>query len=114
MDKTKVRITVEAPADSLRSFREVKECYKIKSSWLKIIDPGYQRPGWYFAFNGVQPSQFVAVEVRDGAARIVPYRILNLKPLLQASKQERNTKLELFVGTDGMDRVRFKEGFTKS
>ena len=100
MDKTKVRITVEAPADSLTSFRQVKERYKIKSSWLKIIDPGYQRPGWFFAFDGVQPNQFVAVEIRDGGT----YRTVSddePKSLVERIEEERNTKLDLFVGTDG-------------
>lgn len=59
------------------------------------------------------PNQFAAVEIRDGGT----YRTVandELNTLVASIEEERSTKLHVFIGPDGMDFVRLKEGFTES
>jgi len=111
-DKTKIRITVEVPDTSVTSFRDMRERYRIKSSYLKKLDPTYQRPNWFFAFGGVSPDQFLAVEIREGRT----YRTLSddeLRSLVARIEEERDSKLE-FLPDDGTLPVKLKDGFSES
>jgi hypothetical protein len=65
IDKTKVRITVEMPVKSIISWREVREKFKVDPKWAKALDPHGEGKNWWFAFNGVSPTQFRKLEIRD-------------------------------------------------
>ena len=39
VNKTKIRMTVEVPDTDLTSFRQIKDQYKMRSSWVKALDP---------------------------------------------------------------------------
>jgi len=45
-NKTKIRLTVEIPSDKLTSFRQVQKKYRMKSGWVKALDPSYERRHW--------------------------------------------------------------------
>jgi hypothetical protein len=116
-DKTKVRLTVEVPDNEVMSFRQLVDRFKIKSSWLKRIDPSYQRPHWFFAFDGVSPEKITTVEIREGDT----YKAISgeeLQQFVARITEERDARLEITIKTTGFlagtPSVRFKEGFKKS
>jgi len=39
VNKTKIRMTVEVPDEKLTSFRQIIQQYKLRSSWVKGLDP---------------------------------------------------------------------------
>jgi len=63
VNKTKIRMTVEVPDVDLTSFRQIIQQYKMRSSWVKALDPYYERRHWYFAFGGVSVEQIKKVEL---------------------------------------------------
>jgi hypothetical protein len=115
-DKTKVRLTVEVPDEDLTTFRQVRDKYGIRASWLKRLDPSYDRRNWYFAFGGIQPSQIVAVEVLENRS----YRQIagdELDELVARIEQE---KEKLDIGTishgvlAGATSIQLKSGHSSS
>lgn len=62
-DKTRVRISVDVPVDKLKSWKAVQKEFSIRSKDMKSIDPHYDRPNWFYAFDGVHVEHFENVEV---------------------------------------------------
>lgn len=100
-NKIAVRLTVELPVEELTSFREVKEKYRIRSSWLKLIAPYEHRRHWYFAMNGVRPEQIEKVELLDnGLYRQWPP--VEVQGLVACIETEIAEKLEISFVKNGL------------
>jgi len=99
-NKIAIRLTVELPVEELTSFREVKEKYRIRSSWLKLIAPYEHRRHWYFAMNGVRPEQIEKVELLDNGQyrQLSPVEVQKLVAWIEAEVAE---KLEFSSITSG-------------
>lgn len=117
INKTKIRLTVDVADEKLTSFRQVKEKYKMKASWIKILDCSYERRHWYFAFGGVPVEQITKIEMLDNGA----YRELapeELRELVARIEEERNTKFTFVAVTSGRRAghiaPRFKDGHHES
>jgi hypothetical protein len=100
LNKTKVRLTVEMPNDKLTSFRQIKEKYKMKSRWVKLLDPSYERRHWFFTFGGVSVQQITKIEIfDDGAYR--EFTSEELRVLLARIEEEREKVFRFHLVTSG-------------
>jgi len=99
IDKTRIRLTVDIPESELTSFREVKERYKIRASWLKLVAPYHVRPQWYYAFGGVRPDQIKLVEKWDNGEYVV---VCDLKGLIEKIETELDRAVVFRVATSGI------------
>lgn len=110
-DKARIRLKVEVPESELTSFRQVKDRYKIKQSWLKLTAPYLVRQQWYFAFGGVRPDQIKLVEKWDNGKYSV---VDNLPDLINQVEVERERALTFIVPASGIAKgaidVRLKPG----
>jgi hypothetical protein len=116
-NKTKIRLTVEIPNDKLTSFRQVQKKYRMKSGWVKALDPSYERRHWFFAFGGVPVQQITKVEILDNGA----YRELapeELCALVAGIEQEREKVFRFCRITSGLHAghigFQFKDGHQDS
>jgi len=62
LNKTRVRLTVDLPEESVVRFVDAMKDRGVKSSFLKQIDPAYHRRDWFFAFAGVPPEAIAKIE----------------------------------------------------
>lgn len=100
-DKTRIRLTVDIPESELTSFREVKERYKIKASWLKLIAPYHVRQQWFYAFGGVRPDQITLFEKLDNGEYVV---VDDLQSLIEEIESELERALVFSVVTSGFSK----------
>ena len=101
VDKTRIRLTMDLPDSDLTSFREVKERFKITSTWLKRLAPYHARQHWYFAFGGVRPDHITLVEKWDDGKYSA---VENLPELVQQVENERERAMVLRISTSGIGR----------
>ena len=113
VNKTKIRMTVEVPDDKLTSFRQIMQKYKMRNSWVKLLDPYYERPHWYFAFDGVPVEHITKIEILEGRA----YRELPSDELQALSARIDREREDTFRVTTvksgrqaGYERLDFKDG----
>ena len=57
-DKTRIRLTVEIPGSELTSFREVKEQFKIRASWLNRVAPYESAAALVLCFRWCPPRRY--------------------------------------------------------
>jgi len=114
-DKTALRLTVEMRSTDLTSFREIKEKYQMRSSWLKVIAPYEHRRHWFFAMNGVKPEQIVKIELSENGQyrRLTQREAQELIALIEAEAAE---KLEVQLVKNGLQagarEYRVKPGYS--
>jgi len=100
LNKTKIRLTVEVHSDKLTSFRQVQKKYRMRSKWVKALDPSYERRHWFFAFGGVSVQQIAKVEIFDDGV----YRELapdELRALVDRIEEERKRVFRFQLVTSG-------------
>lgn len=115
--KIMVRLTIEMPETDVTPFREIIKRYQIRASWLKKIAPYHARRNWYFAFDGVLPSQIVQVETLTESG-YQPIRDEELTALVKDIEAEMVEKWEEFRFATGQRKgargFRLKSEFSES
>ncbi len=117
VNKTKIRMTVEVPDTDLTSFRQIKDQYKMRSSWVKALDPYYERRHWYFAFGGVPVEQIKKIEIfEDGVYReLLPDELQALVARIEEEKKKKFVFTLITSGPNaGYQQFDFKNGHDDS
>lgn len=102
LDKTKVRLKVEASVNHLKTFNEIASTYRMSQHWIDCLDPLGQRDQWYFCFDGISVEEIIEICIaHDDSDRYEPISDEPLKLLCQQIERECNS-LDLVLTPLGM------------
>jgi len=111
MDKTAIRLTIDATRLKVVTFKDVRKQYKIPHSYISQLAPAKEHFDWYFVFGIVHPSSIRVIDVKCNDH----YRALDAEAVQSLIEQIEVEKRQFdIINIDGANAFTLKEGVSDS